>query len=71
MNGQFEFGVLRTVGDRLLMTIGELDTLKPWLALLGGRGIGWATDEVPVILSPGHLARRVGALPAGRVTPPL
>jgi hypothetical protein len=54
MNGQFEFGVLRTVGDRLLMTIGELDTLKPWLALLGGRGIGFATDEFPVILSPGQ-----------------
>ena len=31
-----------------------LRSLHSWLALAGGRGIGWHSDEYPVILPPGH-----------------
>jgi hypothetical protein len=54
MTGEFTFGVRRVSRDEILGAIEQIQGHQPWLALLGGRGIGWATDEIPVILSPGR-----------------
>lgn len=54
MNGQFTYGVQRASRDDILGAIEEIRAQRPWLALLGGRGIGFTTDEIPVILSPGQ-----------------
>ena len=54
MTGEFTSGVRRASRDEILGAIEQLQGHQPWLALLGGRGIGFATDEFPVILSPGQ-----------------
>jgi len=54
MTGEFTYGLRRASRGELLGAVEEIQSHQPWLALLGGRGIGFATDEIPVILSPGQ-----------------
>lgn len=61
----YRFGIVRADGRSPAEVVGAVRTLRPWLALVGGLGIGFASDEFPVISaadSGGIAAPTVGAV---------
>jgi hypothetical protein len=67
MDSDFTSAALLAPSAELPAAVTRIRAHRPWLALLGGRGIGWATDEIPVILSPGR--RLDGLADATLLTP--
>lgn len=51
MAERFIFSIVQSQGRTPAEVALGVRALRPWLGLAGGRGIGWASDEFPVIVA--------------------